>query len=257
MNFNNKLIGNYNEHKKNNVPFQNNPLLRNNQVFQNNMHYNNSNQMQQIQMMNNEHVNQLKNIQNIKKIEAFNKLDNKYNAEQIKNAIIKPQSIAFTKDEKIKQTKEIKELEKEYDNKSKVHLSQLKKHWNERTNEPYKICIQDEKYYGKFLKENLLRKQKLKKDEKKKYENDLIVHKVTDDDKKGVGDQFTKFKTNLETHNNELKVLYSLSNESQHKKKFEYNHVSKFRIKYNPSDHNVMKVDKMKYYKKKTIFLKH
>ncbi len=45
-------------------------------------------------------------------------------------------------------------------------------------------------------------------------------------------------------------MIYSTSHELEHKKKFEYNNKYKYRIKYDPSDHNKLKKDKISYYKR-------
>jgi hypothetical protein len=235
----------------NNNPFQENPLLQSNPIFMNNMNYNNSAQMQQIQMMNNAYINKIKEIQNMKKKGALNDLNSNYTKDKIREIIIAPQKIYLTKDEKFTQDKEINKLKSEYDNKSDKHLNTLKTHWGERTNVPYKGIIKDDKHSGKFLKGNyLLRKKIIRDKEKKKLENELIVHKVTNADKEGVEDDMDEFKKGLEVHDNELKSVYSLSKKAEHKKKFEYNHKSKFRVRYEPSDHTKLKKDKISYYKR-------
>ena len=40
-----------------------------------------------------------------------------------------------------------------------------------------------------------------------------------------------------------------MSKKLEHKKKFDYNHVYKHRMRYNPSDHNKLKKDKIEHYK--------
>ena len=69
----------------------------------------------------------------------------------------------------------------------------------------------------------------------------MIVHKVTEEDKKGLDESFEKFENKIENHNNELKSMYSISKELEHKEKFEYNHKYKYRIKHNPRDHIKMR----------------
>ena len=102
-----------------------------------------------------------------------------------------------------------------------------------RTNQPYKNIIKNEDVTKKNFKSK----------------DDLIVHKVTIKDKEGVDDSYNKFKQNLETHNDELQTIYSTDKRNEHKKKFEYNHVYKYRIQYDPKDHDKLKQDRIKYYK--------
>ena len=149
----------------------------------------------------------------------------------VRDAILKPAKV-----DKVP-AKVVKEA---YDVSVKNMTPDLKKHWAKRTNNPYKNIIKDKKYYEKFLN-NL---NKIEKDE-------LIVHKVTDQDKEGVKDEYDKHHKNLEKHDGELKVIYSISDDikKKHLEKFEYNHVAKFRMPYDPSDHNTMKKDQLKYYK--------
>jgi hypothetical protein len=63
-------------------------------------------------------------------------------------------------------------------------------------------------------------------------------------------DEFQKVQNILETHNKELQMVYSASKENEHKKKFEYNQRFKYRLKYDPSDFNDMKKDRVEYFKK-------
>lgn len=103
----------------------------------------------------------------------------------------------------------------------------IENYWKGRTNQPYKNILKNEDY-SKIIKN----------------ENDLIIHKVTSNDKIGIKEKYTEIKKNIEQHNNELKVLYSTSEEAQHKKKFEYNHRYRDRKKYNPSTFNELKKEK-------------
>lgn len=110
-----------------------------------------------------------------------------------------------------------------YEKKETNFNKELEKAWVGRTNAPYKNIIKDEK----------------KREFKSKEE--LIVHKVTEEDKKGLDESFEKFENKIENHNNELKSMYSISKELEHKEKFEYNHKYKYRIKHNPRDHIKMR----------------
>ena len=96
--------------------------------------------------------------------------------------------------EKKKQKEIADQLESEYSTNSKGHLSMLQGHWNTRTNDPYKNIIKDDKYYAKFLKENLVRGKRISLIEKQKLENELIVHKVTSADKHGVTEKYGEYR---------------------------------------------------------------
>jgi len=79
--------------------------------------------------------------------------------------------------------------------------------WKNRTNAPYKIILKNEDWKKQFNKQD-----------------DLIVYKITNDDKnnKYLESEYNKLQNMLNDHNGELKVLYSVSNESEHKKKFKF-----------------------------------
>merc|ERR1712046_13807 len=112
--------------------------------------------------------------------------------EQITDYVICPIKIA-------KSTKS--EIERVY-NDTQVEYTQgyIKKWYEGRTNQPYKNILKNEDYNKKF-----------------KNKEDLIVHKITDEDKIGLLDEYEKLVHLLETHNKELKVVYSTSNKTKHK----------------------------------------
>ena len=78
--------------------------------------------------------------------------------------------------------------------------------------------------------------------------NDLVIHKITSKDKLGIEKKLIEYNKKVKKDNEDLKIEYSVSKISEHKKQFEYNHVYKFRIPYNPKDHGDLKQDKIKYY---------
>jgi len=218
-----------------------NPLLSQQQrnyqqrssIFNNNSLLNN----QQYQCMDNNHIQKMKEIQEIKRIEAFNKIEREYNKDTVKNLIIAPQKVDISITEKNINEQKYKNLDNEYNPKQKTHLHELKLHWKQRTNQPYKNIMKDKKYYEKFLQKDKL--HQIKKDE-------LIVHKVTNADKLGVVEDFESMEKNIEDHNKSLKEIYSASKELEHKHQFEYVHKNTNRLKYNPSEH----IDKVEFYKK-------
>ncbi len=195
--------------------FQNNNLL--NHAYANN---------QQMAMMNNlRRAQQSKWAEKINNIER-NKMNLKIDNNELKNIIIRP--IKIEKVDKRELMAKYSEAEKS------VNKPELENLWKKRNNAPYKNIIKDEKY--------------IKKDFKTK--DDLIVHRVSRLDKLGVDKEVQKFESNIEKHNNELKIQYSQNNQTEHKKKFEYNNVYKYNNKYNPKDHESLKDDNIDYLKK-------
>lgn len=215
----NKLINRFQNFQNRNMSFQNNSLLANHSNFSSinsNLIWNNS--QQQIDV-----INELRDQQKIKQLEKLNELEQKIDKEKIKECVIKPIKIKF--DNEIINQK-WKELEKNYE-------VELIKYWKGRTNQPYKNILKNENYNRDY-----------------KTQEDLIVHRVTKKDKIGVDDEYNKFMNQLEQHNNELKMIYSVSKLAEHKKQFEYNHKYKYRVNYKPSDHEELKQDRINYFKK-------
>lgn len=237
--FDNKLLYGYQNFQQNNIPFQNNVLLQNNPMFTGNMQYANSmqmqqmKQMQQMQQIQQMQMQKIKELQQIKQIEKMNEMETTMDKEKIKESVIKPIKIERTKKDRQELEGKWKDAEEKYIDKSgKDFGPEIKKYWKTRTNEPYKNILKNENYSKNF-----------------KSKDDLIVHRVTVKDREGVVDDYDKMDSNREKHNNELKVIYSTDHKNEHKKKFEYNHVYKYRVQFDPKDHDKLKHDKIKYYK--------
>lgn len=216
----NNFLNRYNNFQKENVPFQNNNLLSTNPRFQNSMNNNGSLQMQQIMRM--------KQMQQIKKEEMMKNLGNiMEDKEKIRESVIRPYK-------ENKQSSEIiiaqaKLLESDF-------TPKLQEWWLGRTNQPYKNIL-------KNLKEE---------DYKKKYERkeDLVIHRVSSEDKIGLLNDYEEMKKNVEDHNKELKKIYAPSKEMEYKKNFKYIYKYKDRVKHNPKDFNDMKNDQIEFHKK-------
>jgi len=190
-------------------------------------------QMQYMQQMQMANMQRLKELQKVKQIEKLNELENTMDKEKIRESVIKPIKIELTKEEKDNFSKQLKSIESQYVVDKKTNVNQdMVKLWKERTNTPYKTIIKNDDY-KKDIKAN----------------TDLIVHKITLRDKLGVEDEYVSLKGKIETHNDELKVIYSTSKENEHKKKFDYQHVYKYRVKFDPKDHTELKDDKIKLFK--------
>jgi len=167
----------------------------------------------------------------MRQIERMNEIEQSINMDKVKEIVIKPLNAKTDRFEH-------KEIKKKHDELEKNYEPQRSEYWKDRTNQPYKNIIKDRAHIDKFI------------GRKKINEKELIVHKVTTNDKKGVKEKYENLEKNIKTHNNELAVIYSTSNETDHKKKFEYNHKYKYRQAYNPSDHNEMKKDRIDRLKK-------
>ena len=223
---NNRLLQNFNQ----NINTFNNQLLRNNPIF-NNMQHANQTQLMQMQKMQQMQMQKIKELQQIKINEMENRGNKHYN-EKIKESVIQPSKL----NEKLNKTElesKWKLAEESYIDKSgKNYGPEIQKYWKARTNEPYK---------------NILKKEDYSKNIKSR--DDLVVHRVTLKDKEGVNNEFEQMDTKREKHDGELKIIYSSNHKNEHKKKFEYNHVYKYRVQYDPKSHGDLKQDKIRYYK--------
>jgi len=200
-NGNRMINGQYQKYNINNN-YQNNQLLSNNPNFINNTMF-----QQKINMVKMEHLSQNKNI-NLNNIDK-NKLT---------EYVICP--IKINKCDKNEINNNLKNLEKGYSKNN----NELVKLWNNRTNIPYKGIIKNDDYKKKI-----------------KSTNDLIVHKVTNEDKIGLLKQYKELELVLKNHNNQLSIIYNKSKELDHKKKFKYNNSYKFRLKHDPQNFNKIK----------------
>ncbi|QKF94049.1 hypothetical protein QKU48_gp0591 [Fadolivirus algeromassiliense] len=234
---NNRLLSGYQQYNQTSIPtYQNNILLKNNPIFSGNnqMHQmNQMQQMQQMQMLQQMQMQQIKEMQQIKQMEKINELENNMDKEKIRESVIKPIKIEKNKKARQELEENWRVAEKKYiDPTKKSYGPEVQEYWKQRTNQPYRGIMKNEDYNKQF-----------------KSKDDLIVHRVTNKDKEGVEEGFKVMESNIEKHNNELKVIYSTSNKNDHKKKFEYNHVYKYRVQYDPNDHDKLKENRVKYYK--------
>lgn len=214
---NNNLISNYHNFQRNNIPFQNNPLLYNNPHFQNMIN------KQQFQ-----HMIKYKQAYEMQKMQKSKDIDTIFDKNLIHESVIRP--IKVVKENTNNLINLYNDKKKEWDNNRIIA-------WKERTNQPYKNVLYNQNY-DKFIGKDKINVK------------DLIVHTVTDIDKLGLETDLNNLKQTVEKHNNELKTIYSTSKELEHKKNFEYVHRDKYRIKYDPKDYEGLKKDQVEYYKK-------
>ena len=110
--------------------------------------------------------------------------------------------------------------------------------WASRTNQPYKTIISP-------------------KDIKKEYKNkeDLIVYRVNSSDKdEKIFEANTKhFRQEVAQHNKELNDKFSVVHKDQYAKEFEYNHIEKYSVKYDPTEFSDQKETIVDYYKQEQL----
>lgn len=167
----------------------------------------------------------VKNSYNMRKIKKFNNIDQMYNQNDLKNLILKPQKIE----------KPNINLKSMIDGKKKNNNSELNESYKKRTNEPYKGIIKNFDY------------SKIRE----KHEEDLIVHKVNDEDKniEVFGENMDVFHNKIERQNKDIKNTYSLDKKTEHKKEFDYQLKYKYRTKIDSTDDD-LRVDRIEFYKK-------
>lgn len=251
---NNQLLSGYQNYQRNNVPFQNNKLLQNNMMFQNSMNYNNSGQVRAMQQMQ-EQMAKLRQLQKIKQTERLNELDSIIDKDKIRESVIKP-----LKEPKIA----AKEMDTLWIAKQNNLVPEKQEYWRARTNQPYKNILKNIDYSKLRLTDDEIKELQKNSDYTKFYQRlgingkdlldeDLVIHKTTDVDRleERLMAEFKELSEMIEMHNDELKIIYSLSEKSAHKKKFEYVHVNKYeKIKYDPADFSDMKKDKIEIFKR-------
>jgi hypothetical protein len=160
---------------------------------------------------------------NLKKIQKFNKIDQSHDKDTLKQMIIKPEKIE-------KPNLNIENLVKNRESDGKKELDECMK---KRTNQPYKGIIKNFDYNRKFVNKE-----------------DLIVHKVTDEDKNHFEEDIVKYQSEKEKQNKEIDSAYSKDKLNEHKKEFEYQHKYKYRSKLDNDAESDLRVDRIEFYKK-------
>ena len=206
----NNLRNRYQQHRQQPVNYMNNNLLSNNPVFTANIHDPNFHR----EMI-------MRREQQRKRVRNINDLN--LTKEQIVEYVICP--IKAEKGDRMEIDRVYKDLD---DTLTTKWLEQ--NWWRGRTNQPYKNIIKEEDYWKRNFKK----------------QSDLIVHKVTDMDTVGLMDDYYQLLELIERHDKDLKVIFSASEKTKHKRKFKYVNKMKYRMKYNPKDYK----DLTEYYKK-------
>jgi hypothetical protein len=221
---NNNLVNGYQKHVNTNTPFNNNSMLANNP------HYHGSIQDADFY----DRVNMAKR-ESMKKYKSVADLN--LSKDQLVKYIINPIKIdKLGENDKKEYTNLLNDRSITYVKKGEKDFKKLTDYMQQlyagRKNTPYK---------------NILKKELIKKDlynqEYKKIE-DLIVHKVTQLDKNKIRllSELETLMNKMESHDSELKIIYSASEKANHKKQFDYVKKYKNRIKYDPKNYNELKV---------------
>lgn len=190
----------------------NNPFLQNHPLFKKPQHLLTPDERAKLTEIN-RHIERLQSDFERK----VSHLDKPNDRNKIVEKVIAPVKIVKKKNEKIT-----------IDN-YKEELPQL---WKQRTNQPYKNILKNENYNKDF-----------------KSKEDLVVHRVTTQDKQGLDENFNKFQHVIDNQNNEIQSIYSQTKKTDHLKQFEYNHKYKYRIQSSSTEHDDMKSDTLEYYK--------
>jgi hypothetical protein len=90
------------------------------------------------------------------------------------------------------------------------------------------------------------------------HKEDLIVHKVTEADKKSFNDDISKYSNTITKQQKELSEIYAENKKNEHKKNFEYQHKYKYRTKLDVGEgggdgDGDVRIDRIEYYKKEQL----
>ena len=167
-----------------------------------------------------------RNNYNIKKLQRLNNVDQSFDKNALKDAIIKPITVNKPKENIVKQ----------FNVASSEYTKKIEEYWKKRVNQPYKGIIKDYDYNKKI-----------------QNEQDLIIHKVTNADKKNFEKNVTQYETQIKEQNTELKQKFSVQNLKEHKKEFEKEHKYKYINKHGAAEVTTtdeLRTDRIEYYKK-------
>jgi hypothetical protein len=160
---------------------------------------------------------------NMKKIKKQNSIDQVHNKDDLKNIILKPQKI----------DKPNMNIETLVQNRNSENNIELQESIKKRVNLPYKGIIKDFNYNKVITSEK-----------------DLVIHKVSSEDKIHFNEDMTTFKSKNNNIDKEIKDTYSIDKHTTHKKEFEYQHKYKYRTKLESTEESDLRTDRIEFYKK-------
>lgn len=170
--------------------------------------------------INNNAIQQLITSNNIKQMEKINEYIKKIDKKVLIENIIEP--IHIKKEDNQDMKHKIQMIDSVY-HKERIQL------WKGRTNTPYKHIIRDADFTKPI-----------------RSANDLIIHKISDNDKHDVDKKLDIHLNDRKHHYDELQKLYNDSNKTEHKKRFEYN---KLYNNLSTQETDDPKIDYIQYYK--------
>lgn len=238
----NPLLRQYNQAYYNPAMMGNNAYIRSNPMFNPQVQMNMTQQARQANMAQYaRQMQELRKLHEIKKMQRYSDISSLYDKDKLRDAIINPEQHTVSDKEREEIMGKFNMMDTNYSD----YMEYMMTYWKGRTNTPYKaITDKNVKFRGKMYK------QDFKKDIKKT--DDLIIHKVTPLEKqratKIIENDFADFLAKKKEHDDELEVIFALSEKGKHFKKFQYNHKFKYRLKFKPSDHTKMKKSKFKLY---------
>jgi hypothetical protein len=174
-----------------------------------------------------------RDLYNLKKIQRFNNIDQKYSNNSNNNMQdLKPQKI----------DKVNVDLNKLVQDRKHYNQHELDESIKKRTNLPYKGIIKNFDF-------NKIRAN---------HKEDLIVHKVTEADKKTFNEDINKYSNTITKQQKELSEIYAENKKNDHKKNFEYQHKYKYRTKLDANGgggdgEGDVRIDRIEYYKKEQL----
>lgn len=168
--------------------------------------------------------NNIKNNYNMKLHSKLNDIECNYTIDKLTELFIPKINDKITKNDINELNKNIDLHKQEYQDHSKL--------WKYRNDTPYKL-ITDTEHQVKNINIKEIKK--------------LIIHKVTTNDRnvEEYNKKFNQIKGDIENYDNELKTIYSVSEQNKHKKQFEYNHIYKQQIINEIDDDNETHNDKL------------
>lgn len=172
-----------------------------------------------------------RDLYNLKKIQRFNNIDQRYsNSNNMQD--LKPQKVD-------KVNVNLNKLVQDRKQNNQYELDECIK---KRTNLPYKGIIKNFDF-------NKIRPN---------YKEDLIVHKVTEADKKTFNEDISKYSNTITKQQKELSEIYAENKKNEHKKNFEYQHKYKYRTKLDVDGgdgggEGDVRIDRIEYYKKEQL----
>jgi hypothetical protein len=184
-----------------------------------------------------------RDLYNLKKIQRFNNIDQKHSSNTNNMQDLKPQKV----------DKVNIDLNKLVQDRKQHNQAELDESIKKRTNLPYKGIIKNFDF-------NKIRAN---------HKEDLIVHKVTEADKKTFNEDISKYSNTITKQQKELSEIYAENKKNEHKKNFEYQHKYKYRTKLDVGDgggsggsggggggdggDGDVRIDRIEYYKKEQL----